>query len=376
MPPEPEKPLPKPKPKPPKPKPPKPKPKPNPESKSSAWTPPERDQMGPPDPLSCAADCSPDCLLYKLCPPPPRPPPPAAAAVHLKSSRLPTPLIALSASLLAVSVVLLLALLISRLLRRRRRRRGRNAPPVLTEQLQHHDEEAAPAAAEFGEEDDGGGGGGGMHHIWYIRTVGLDERAIAAITAMVYDAKKSGVAGGGGCAVCLAEFRDGETLRLLPRCRHAFHRGCIDTWLRAHVNCPLCRAPVIVAGGDKSSSAAAADENADADTAVAATNTRAASDTEIEGREEEQGSPERGVRRAASMVTLPRRPWPEVTLRSPASNSGRMGEMGLAKIARLMKFSEVLEMAGIGIGDRSVSFGRGRSGQSAAAGNNADEISR
>ena len=100
-----------------------------------------------------------------------------------------------------------------------------------------------PATA--GEEDSGSDDGDGTHHVWYIRTVGLDERAIAAITALVYDAEKCRAAGlalgaddGGGCAVCLAEFQDGETLRLLPRCAHAFHRGCIDTWLRAHVNCP------------------------------------------------------------------------------------------------------------------------------------------
>ncbi|OEL25571.1 hypothetical protein BAE44_0013410, partial [Dichanthelium oligosanthes] len=68
----------------------------------------------------------------------------------------------------------------------------------------------------------------GVHHVWYIRTKGLDERAIAAITAVVYDAKKCGAGavddGDSSGAVCLAEFRDGETLRLLPRCGHAFHR--------------------------------------------------------------------------------------------------------------------------------------------------------
>uniref|UniRef100_A0A0E0IRR0 RING-type E3 ubiquitin transferase n=1 Tax=Oryza nivara TaxID=4536 RepID=A0A0E0IRR0_ORYNI len=43
------------------------------------------------------------------------------------------------------------------------------------------------------------------------------------------------------CSVCLGEFRDGESLRLLPKCSHAFHVPCIDTWLRSHSNCPLCR---------------------------------------------------------------------------------------------------------------------------------------
>ncbi|XP_039173490.1 RING-H2 finger protein ATL52-like [Eucalyptus grandis] len=36
-----------------------------------------------------------------------------------------------------------------------------------------------------------------------------------------------------------------ETLRLLPKCNHAFHVPCIDTWLQSHTNCPLCRAPIV-----------------------------------------------------------------------------------------------------------------------------------
>ncbi|KAK9990317.1 hypothetical protein SO802_025302 [Lithocarpus litseifolius] len=44
------------------------------------------------------------------------------------------------------------------------------------------------------------------------------------------------------CAVCLGEFEDHETLRLLPKCSHAFHTDCIDAWLSSHVTCPVCRA--------------------------------------------------------------------------------------------------------------------------------------
>ncbi|KAF5727402.1 RING-H2 finger protein ATL16 [Tripterygium wilfordii] len=46
------------------------------------------------------------------------------------------------------------------------------------------------------------------------------------------------------CAICLGEFEEGEWLRHLPICAHAFHIGCIDTWLQAHSNCPLCRSCV------------------------------------------------------------------------------------------------------------------------------------
>ncbi|KAI9106502.1 hypothetical protein K1719_022030 [Acacia pycnantha] len=43
------------------------------------------------------------------------------------------------------------------------------------------------------------------------------------------------------CAVCLTQFETVEVLRLLPKCKHAFHVECVDTWLDAHSTCPLCR---------------------------------------------------------------------------------------------------------------------------------------
>ncbi|KAL3677778.1 hypothetical protein R1sor_020734 [Riccia sorocarpa] len=46
------------------------------------------------------------------------------------------------------------------------------------------------------------------------------------------------------CPVCLGEFLDHQELRLLPKCAHAFHVPCIDTWLSTHSTCPVCRAPI------------------------------------------------------------------------------------------------------------------------------------
>lgn len=44
------------------------------------------------------------------------------------------------------------------------------------------------------------------------------------------------------CPVCLADFADGEPVRVLPECMHYFHAQCIDTWLRGSTSCPMCRA--------------------------------------------------------------------------------------------------------------------------------------
>ncbi|VAI81892.1 unnamed protein product [Triticum turgidum subsp. durum] len=48
------------------------------------------------------------------------------------------------------------------------------------------------------------------------------------------------------CAICLAEFTDGESVRVLPRCGHNFHMTCVDAWLRTCATCPSCRAPIVV----------------------------------------------------------------------------------------------------------------------------------
>lgn len=47
------------------------------------------------------------------------------------------------------------------------------------------------------------------------------------------------------CAVCLCEFEDTETLRLIPKCDHVFHPECIDEWLSSHTTCPVCRADLV-----------------------------------------------------------------------------------------------------------------------------------
>ncbi|KAK1288528.1 E3 ubiquitin-protein ligase ATL6 [Acorus calamus] len=47
------------------------------------------------------------------------------------------------------------------------------------------------------------------------------------------------------CAICINEFEDDETLRLLPKCDHVFHTECIDTWLATHTTCPVCRSNLV-----------------------------------------------------------------------------------------------------------------------------------
>ncbi|XP_039067503.1 RING-H2 finger protein ATL72-like [Hibiscus syriacus] len=42
------------------------------------------------------------------------------------------------------------------------------------------------------------------------------------------------------CSICLEEFKDGDSYRLLPNCKHLYHQPCIDQWLVKNRHCPLC----------------------------------------------------------------------------------------------------------------------------------------
>ncbi|GMY11415.1 E3 ubiquitin-protein ligase ATL6-like [Fagus crenata] len=75
------------------------------------------------------------------------------------------------------------------------------------------------------------------------RRRGLDKAVIQTFPTFTYSVVKGLKFGKDAleCAVCLSEFEDHETLRLLPRCNHVFHPDCIDTWLGTRVTCPVCR---------------------------------------------------------------------------------------------------------------------------------------
>ncbi|CAK9859794.1 unnamed protein product [Sphagnum jensenii] len=54
------------------------------------------------------------------------------------------------------------------------------------------------------------------------------------------------------CTVCLSDFEEEDDLRLLPGCKHVFHKDCIDVWFQSHSTCPLCRASLVPKTSDGS----------------------------------------------------------------------------------------------------------------------------
>ncbi|KAL2248980.1 RING-H2 finger protein ATL73-like [Sesamum indicum] len=68
---------------------------------------------------------------------------------------------------------------------------------------------------------------------------GLKKKLLRRIPVAVYGSE-TGVSFT-DCPICLAEFLDGEKIRVLPKCYHCFHVRCVDMWLSSHSSCPTCR---------------------------------------------------------------------------------------------------------------------------------------
>lgn len=91
-----------------------------------------------------------------------------------------------------------------------------------------------------------------------IANTGLKKAGMKELPIVVYttDSKRStGLTT--GCSICLAEFEEGEKLRVLPNCNHGFHVECIDRWLASHSSCPICRHSLNLVGRNKQPEVAA-----------------------------------------------------------------------------------------------------------------------
>ncbi|XP_030530877.1 RING-H2 finger protein ATL46 [Rhodamnia argentea] len=86
-----------------------------------------------------------------------------------------------------------------------------------------------------------------LQQLFHLHDSGLDQAFIDALPVFQYK-EIVGLKEPFDCAVCLCEFTEKDKLRLLPTCSHAFHLGCIDTWLLSNSTCPLCRGTLFAPG--------------------------------------------------------------------------------------------------------------------------------
>ncbi|XP_028787007.1 RING-H2 finger protein ATL2-like [Neltuma alba] len=71
---------------------------------------------------------------------------------------------------------------------------------------------------------------------------GLDSSLLTSLPVFIYSSKTHTEQV--ECPVCLSEFEEGESGRVLPKCNHSFHVDCVDMWFKTHSTCPVCRAAV------------------------------------------------------------------------------------------------------------------------------------
>lgn len=70
---------------------------------------------------------------------------------------------------------------------------------------------------------------------------GLEPLAVANFPTKKYSDAFFSFAEDTQCTVCLSEYREEDTLRILPLCGHYFHATCIDIWFQQQSTCPVCR---------------------------------------------------------------------------------------------------------------------------------------
>lgn len=55
------------------------------------------------------------------------------------------------------------------------------------------------------------------------------------------------LADGMECVICLSEIREGEEINREVRCKHAFHKCCLERWVEHRGRtCPLCRGQLLL----------------------------------------------------------------------------------------------------------------------------------
>ncbi|XP_039015788.1 probable E3 ubiquitin-protein ligase HIP1 [Hibiscus syriacus] len=77
-----------------------------------------------------------------------------------------------------------------------------------------------------------------------IGSVPAPNEVVELLPLKVYKSHKLHNDEAAQCYICLVEYEEGDSMRILP-CNHEFHRTCIDKWLKEiHRVCPLCRGDI------------------------------------------------------------------------------------------------------------------------------------
>ncbi|CAD6334066.1 unnamed protein product [Miscanthus lutarioriparius] len=115
---------------------------------------------------------------------------------------------------------------------------GKGVPPSTSDGADDEDEDSLPVASPWASHHR-------HEHEGHDAQSTPVEDVASSLPVSVYSSAEEGGGKALECAVCIVELRDGDSVRVLPRCGHRFHADCVGAWLRLHATCPLCRGRVI-----------------------------------------------------------------------------------------------------------------------------------
>lgn len=73
---------------------------------------------------------------------------------------------------------------------------------------------------------------------------GLSESKIKSIPIISFQKNFQNLFCGDKCVICLTNLEEKEKVKGL-QCGHFFHPDCIDPWLKAKDECPICRQKIV-----------------------------------------------------------------------------------------------------------------------------------
>mmetsp|Transcript_26273 Transcript_26273/g.46980 ORF Transcript_26273/g.46980 Transcript_26273/m.46980 type:complete len:248 (-) Transcript_26273:4152-4895(-) len=76
-----------------------------------------------------------------------------------------------------------------------------------------------------------------------IANLSFTEPELDRLSSFAYEAES----GHDPCSICLEIMITGDSVKMMPSCRHTFHSNCIDGWLLTNPRCPLCKSNVRLA---------------------------------------------------------------------------------------------------------------------------------
>lgn len=81
----------------------------------------------------------------------------------------------------------------------------------------------------------------------YLTTKSFDKGRLPIVEHAAFRShNKDNEEEGDDCAVCLSRIEAWHIVRELDNCEHAFHVGCLDSWIdQGGETCPVCRAQLV-----------------------------------------------------------------------------------------------------------------------------------